>query len=884
MHVTLRQMRPLPAFVCFLTIAALAWSAEPPKLKLDRQVLPVKYSAELTLSPEVLTFHGAIDIDVNVTRPQTLIWINAKGITVQSATVETAGKRQTATVVPGGDEFLGLQFAKPVPAGPSRLHFDYSGKVSPKNSEGIFQGRDGNNLYLFTQFEETDARRAFPCFDQPDFKTPWQLTLHVKQDQNVFANTAQVSEAPEADGMKKVVFAPTKPLPSYLVAFAVGPFDVVDAGRAGRNHVPVRIIAPKGKGFEAKYAAEVTATLIDRLENYFGIPYPFEKMDCVAIPLTYGFGAMENVGLITFEQTIILSDPALDTTRRQREYASVAAHELAHQWFGDLVTLAWWDDTWLNEAFATWTSSKILAEWKPEWNTRLDDLTPKFGAMREDSLVTTRRIHQPIETLDDISNAFDNITYEKGAAVIRMFEVWVGESKFQSGVHSYLQRYASKNARMDDFLDAIAATGKPRLTGAFKTFLDQPGVPEISVELNCASAPSVAISQKRYLPIGSSGSTAQVWQIPVCVKYRTSRGVEKECFLVDKPREEFKLEKASGCPTEFAANDNASGYYITDYSAPVFQKLIAQGAGFLDKAEQMTLLNDLRSLASSGGVKESVALGAVPVYEKSPERQVVAQTRNITEGVHSLVPANLRPNYARFVREVFGERAEALGWSTKSGEDSETRLLRASIVPFEAVYGDDEVLRREARRLADGWLTSRKGVDPDMLGSVLSTAANSGDRALFDRLVAEFRKTDDRQQRRAIIGALESFRDPKLVEAAHELVLNPEFDARETGVLLFAGLDDPQTERMSFEFVKAHFDELVKRLPTGGGSDFGANLPGVVAGCDAQAERDIKFFEDRSKQFAGGPRMYQQSLEALRLCTARKAALGPDVARFFEKQ
>ncbi|HML17751.1 MAG TPA: M1 family metallopeptidase, partial [Bryobacteraceae bacterium] len=484
-------MKAFPGIVYPLLIAAASWCAEPPKLKLDHEVQPVKYAADLTLSPESLTFEGAIDIDVTLEKPASLIWINAKQITVHSASIETAGKRRPAAIVPGGDEFLGLQFAGDVPAGPSRLHIDYSGRVSPKNSEGIFQGRDGKSLYLFTQFEETDARRAFPCFDQPDFKTPWQLTLHVKQDEKVFANTPQVSEAPERDGMKRVVFAPTKPLPSYLVAFAVGPFDVVEAGPAGRNRIPARVIAPKGKGFEAKYAAEITATLIGRLENYFGIPYPYEKMDLVAIPLTYGFGAMENAGLITFEQTIILADPALDTTSRQRNYASVAAHELAHQWFGDLVTLAWWDDTWLNEAFATWTSSKILAEWKPEWNSRLTDLSPKFSAINEDSLVTTRKIHQPIETYDDISNAFDDITYEKGAAVIRMFEVWAGEKQFQAGVHSYLERYAYKNARMDDFLDAIAATGQPRLTAAFKTFLDQPGVPEISIELDCSSAPSV---------------------------------------------------------------------------------------------------------------------------------------------------------------------------------------------------------------------------------------------------------------------------------------------------------------------------------------------------------------------------------------------------------
>ena len=860
------------------------WSAEPPKLKLDDQVRPVKYAADLTLAPESPTFHGTIDIDISVQRPESLIWINAREISVQSATLETAGKRQTAAIVPGGDEFLGLQFPAAVPAGPSRLHFEYSGKVSPKNSEGIFQGRDANNLYLFTQFEQTDARRAFPCFDQPDFKTPWQVTLHVQKDQKAFANTPQVSETPEPGGMKKVVFAPTKPLPSYLVALAVGPFDVVDAGRAGRNHIPVRIITPKGKGFEAKYAAEITGTLIDRLEKYFGIPYPYEKMDSVAIPLTYGFGAMENVGLITYEQTIILSDPALDTARRERLYASDAAHELAHQWFGDLVTLAWWDDTWLNEAFATWTSSKILAEWKPEWNSRLNDLNAKFGAMHEDSLVTTRKIHQPIENYDDISNAFDDITYEKGAAVIRMFEVWIGEKKFQAGVHAYLERYAYKNARMDDFLDAIAATGQPRLTGAFKTFLDQPGVPEISVELNCSSAPAVAISQKRYLPMGSDGSKDQVWQIPVCVKYRTGHGMEKECFLIDQPRQEFKLTKASSCPAELAANDHASGYYISDYQGPLLAKLVEHGAEFLDSAEQITLLSDLRSLSNSGDVKESVTLGAVPVYAKSAERQVVSQTENITQGVQSLVPANLLPNYARFIRKVFGERAQALGWSAKPGDDPETRLLRTSIVPFVAVEGNDEKLETEARRLADQWLSDRKGVDPDMLGSVLWTAAHSGDRALFDRMVSELKKTDDLAQRQAILQALQSFSDPKLVEAAHELVLHSDIDARESARLIFAGVDDPNTERMAFQFVKSHYDELVKRLPTGGGSDFGANLPAVVAGCDAQAMEDIKFFEDRSKQFAGGPRNYQQSAEALRLCTARKAELGPDVARFFAAQ
>ena len=361
--------------------------------------------------------------------------------------------------------------------GPARIHIVYQGKISEKSSAGIFQGLDGKQPYLFTQFESIDARRAFPCFDQPDFKTPWQLTVHVPKAHAAVSNTSPVSETDEPNGMKRVVFAPTRPLSSYLVAIAVGPFDFVDAGKAGKNHIPVRIVTPKGKANQAKYAAEVTATIIDRLETYFGIPFPFDKCDNVAIPLTFGFGAMENAGMVTYAQNLILSDPAIDTEQRQRSYASVAAHELAHQWFGDLVTLAWWDDTWLNEAFATWTSSKILAEWKPEWRSRLSDLNSKFGAMNEDSLVAARKIRQPIVSKDDISNAFDDITYEKGASVIRMFESWVGEKKFQAGVTSYLKRYSYKNARVGDFLDSIAATGQPQLTRAFSTYLEQPGFP-----------------------------------------------------------------------------------------------------------------------------------------------------------------------------------------------------------------------------------------------------------------------------------------------------------------------------------------------------------------------------------------------------------------------
>jgi cytosol alanyl aminopeptidase len=860
--------------------SASAFAAEAPKLRLPDDIRPIKYAADLTLIPGEKTFSGAIDIDVALAKPASLIWLNATELTIQQATIAS----QPAAIEPGNDDFVGLRAAKILAPGPARIHIVYQGKISEKSSAGIFQGLDGKQPYLFTQFESIDARRAFPCFDQPDFKTPWQITVHVPKDHAAVSNTSPISETDEPRGMKKVVFAPTRPLPSYLVAMAVGPFEFVDAGKAGAQHIPVRIVTPKGKANQAKYAAEVTATIIDRLESYFGIPFPFEKCDNVAIPLTFGFGAMENAGMVTYAQTLILADPAIDTEQRQRTYASVAAHELAHQWFGDLVTLAWWDDTWLNEAFATWTSAKIIAEWKPEWRSRLSDLNGKFGAMGEDSLVAARKIRQPIESKDDISNAFDGITYQKGASVIRMFESWVGEKKFQAGVTAYLKRYSYKNARVGDFLDAIAATGQPELTRAFSTYLEQPGFPLISVNLNCSAAPMLAFNQKRYLPTGSAGNAKQVWQTPVCVRYQTAKGDQKECFLLDKPAAEFKLTHATSCPANLSANADAAGNYITRYDAGLLAKLL--GGDYLNAAERMTLLNDLTSLLNAGEIAQSDVLTAAAAFAKAPERQIVGLAQSAIGGTRRFLPANLLPNYARFVQKTFGARADQLGWSAKPGEDSDAALQRAGIVPFVAAQGDDAALRDEARRLAAEWLKTRKGIDANMVNPVLTTAAQFGDRALFDTMTAELKKTTDRQQRGRILGAMGSFRDAAIARAGMEMVLHSEIDIRESLSLLVGPLGARETEKLPFEFVKANYDELVKHLPTGGGFDAGAMLPFVGgSACDEASRQEfVGFFDERARKFTGGQHSYDQVLESIRLCEAQKSARAADIAAFFAKQ
>ena len=864
----------------FLACSACLLAADAPKLRLAGDIRPTRYAADLTAMPGATTFSGVIDIDVTLARPTSLVWLNANDLSIQQATVNS---RPTA-VEPSGSDFVALRLPAALPAVPARIHIVYQGKISLNGIGGVFQAQDAGTPYLFTQFEELDARRVFPCFDQPDFKTPWQLTLHIRKTDKAFSNTPQASESDEPHGMKRVVFAETKPLPSYLVAFAIGPFDVVDAGRTGRNHVPVRIVTPHGKASQAKYAVEVTATIVQRLEDYFGVPYPYEKLDEVAVPLFPG--AMENAGMVTYGQTILLADPAADSVTRQRTYASIAAHELAHQWFGDLVTTAWWDDIWLNEAFATWTSAKILAEWQPDWNTRLSDLQSKFGAMDSDSLVTARQIRQPIESKDDIANAFDNITYEKGAAVIRAFEVWTGEKQFRAGVNAYLKRYAFRNATADDFLDSIATAGRPQLTRAFKTFLEQPGIPEVSIELKCSGAPRVALSQKRYLPLGSTGSQGAQWQVPVCVRYETGDASSTECFMLDRASAEFPLKNTSSCPAGIAGNAGGTGYYITAYQGGLLEKLLGDGNDWLNAAERVTLLHDLKKLADSGDAKESAALAGARTFGNSPDRQLAAESRYIVTDARNLVPAALRPNYAAFVRRTFGARAAELGWSAKPDDDADTRLLRAGLVPFVARQGGDAALKAEARRLAAGWLDNRSGVGPDMLRAVLSTAALSGDQSLFDRLLAELRKTQDRTERGAIIAALRSFRDPAIVQQALAVMLLPEFDVRETSSLLFSGSGEPETQALSFEFLKAHYDEVLKRLPREGDYDGAASLPLVGQPfCDEPSRSAfVDFFQDRVSKFLGGPRNYAQVLEGIRLCEAQRAAQSEDVAQFFSRQ
>jgi alanyl aminopeptidase len=879
----LRRVLIFPLLCSCMASRAPAETA--PKLRLDevQQTQPIRYAVDLTLDPDKESFDGSIAIQLRFDKAASILWLNANGITVKSASLRFAGQQIQVTAVPQGDDFLKLTFPSEVPAGEAELRIAYSGAIRLHDTAGIFRATDRNINYLVTQFEEIDARKAFPCFDEPSYKVPWQLTLHVPAADVAVSNTP-VQKKTNDGPLTAYEFKQTKPLPSYLIAFGVGPFEFVDAGSAGVNHVPVRIITPKGRANEARYAAQVTATLLTRLEQYFGIPYPYEKADQLTIPISAGF-AMENAGLITYGQTAILARPEDDTLSRQREYAIIAAHELAHQWFGDLVTTAWWNDIWLNEAFATWMETKIVDEWKPEWHIRADAVSEKLSAERQDRLASARKIRQEIKSNDDIANAFDNITYLKGAAVIGMFEKWIGTDQFRQGVQNYMHRYAFRTATTGDFLDSISSANNKPITAAFSTFLDQPGVPAVSVQLRCAPSGEIALhlEQKRSLPLGSKADSNKAWQIPFCVRYGAGGASERECTLLNQPTYDWKL-KATSCPAWVEANDQASGYYQVAYEGGLLKKLAQPDiASQLSAPEKIDLIGDAGALAASGTISQAEALGLVRPFHNGPERQVISGSMDLAHSIQDhLVTPDLRPNFNRFIRSMFGERAHQLGWSVKPGESDDAKLLRPDLLPPVALAGDEE-LQTQAKDITEKWLHGSRAIDASVLSAVVGVAARSGDLTLAKELVAQLKRTQDPQQQQQIVFAMLQFRDQQAIRYALDSVLSGDIPAL-PGIYLFVFMSQgyPDHGHFAFEYMQHHFDTILAKLP---GGPFSSMLPRVGQDfCDSQSRAGVKaFFEPREQKMMGSPREVAHVIEEIDQCIALKTAQQGSVSEFLKQ-
>jgi alanyl aminopeptidase len=851
-----------------------------PTLKLDAAVaVPEGYTARLEIDPSKKNFAGEITIDVEVNKASPAIWLNATEIEVSETAVSRGGAPiDGAWTVRGDEDFIAVGVPGGFEPGDHRLVLTYTGKVGEARAfTGVFAQREKDRDYVYTQFEATGARRAFPCFDQPEFKTPWTLEIVGPAGQKVFANTPGT---PEDGADHHKTFKTSRAIPSYLVAFAVGPFEVVDIGTGGRQKTPMRIIVPHGRTDQTAHAAKHMKTVLAHLEDYFDLPYPYAKLDSIALPEF--FGAMENPGLITYAAGILLVEPGKETDRWRRTHLNVVAHELAHQWFGNLVTLRWWDDLWLNESFASWMAEKVVNTMRPDWDGAVRRVQTRDASMGADANDTTRPVRKKITNKNEILGVFDaGITYGKGSAVISMFEAWIGEDKFRAGMREYMRTHAWKTTTAADFFASLAKVSDAALPKAFATFIDQNGVPLVSAELECeGSEASLSLSQGRFVAPGSKATPdSRSWQLPVCAKYGVRGKQHRVCQLVTGRTAKLDLGAGGRCPDWVVANAESAGYYRVVYGGDLLARILRANRA-LSTADRIGVIGDVEALMSAGKVPVGDALGLIPGLIRDPSADIVASAAGIASSISTHVPDAMVDNYRRFIVKTFGRKARALGWTGKPSDDKTTRDLRQSLVPLVALGGRDKALLRDARKLAKKWLADREAIDRELLGETLSAAALTGDSLLFKGYFGAAEKTEDARTKAEILIALGSFPGETLTQVALSTMLGDELPMQATFGLLQSMLGSRDKREQTYKFAVKNIEKLAAKLPE---MARGYMVYAPVSFCDEPHKKDVDELARRLADAPGVDRAVKSAKEAIDQCVAQRARQQPEIKAFLRK-
>jgi aminopeptidase N len=674
--------------------------------------------------------------------------------------------------------------------------------------------------------------------------------------------------------MKTVVLEESKPLPSYLVAFIVGPFELVDGGRAGQGHTQIRFAIPRGRAAETRYAREVTPRIIVELEKFFAMPYPWGKLDVAVVPRFWG--TMEHPGIVALGQPLTLIKPTEEGLRRKESYANIAIHELAHYWFGDYVTCRWWNDTWLNEALGYWADREITDALEPSWKYALsrDD---GASAMDADGKPTVQQISLPVESKDAIQNSFDNnITYAKGAAVLNMIEHWVGRDKFMGAIHAYLAAHAWGNADANEFVAALRSSLGAPAADVMRSFVEQPGVPIVSAELRCeGGAGKVTLTQKRFFNAADQPSK-QLWKVPVCVKWQDGGS----CTLLDTTTKEVALPS---CPKWLLANADAAGYYHVRYDKAQLDALMPVFTTALSVRERTHLSADVAAEVEQGTLPLGDALALLPKFLGD------ADVRVFQHGVGMLGLLNPRElddkeyvAYGRAVAKLLGARARTVGWAPKEGEDPGTSSVRPQLLGLMARVAHDKRVIAEARSLAEKWIKDRRAIAPDMVASVLRMAALSDDAKLFEHLLDEARHVRDRRERNILLGALGSFHAPALHDRALAIMTGNEFDQRETITMLYPALFDRESREATWKWLQPRFDGILAKMR----EDDAMRLIGTVPGafCDeAHRAAAEAFLGPRAKTHPGAPHQLEEALEGVHACTLAWTRNKPAIDAFLAK-
>lgn len=840
-----------------------AVSVPPPDdVRLPKGVTPKDYTLDLRVDPRKETFEGVVTVRVALDKASRHVVMHARDVTVLHATATLGAETVQATWASrrakGGreaDEELVLSFARDLPAGEATITIAYSAPFG--KLRGLYRTKVGDEWYAFTQLESVDGRRMFPGFDEPRFKTPFTVSVTAPQGMKVFANAAMAKAAAEGDGVRHV-FDKTLPLPTYLVAIAVGNLDVLEGPK---SPVPIRLLATSGKTKLGKSAIQAAADFLKILGEYFDRPYPYGKLDIVAVP-DFAYGAMENAGLVTFREELLLVDGDAASMGMKRRMASVTAHELAHQWFGDLVTMAWWDDLWLNESFATWMAAKACDQWQPGFGGMLELTSAKLGAMNADMLPSARPVRIPVETSDAIHESGGWSAYQKGGSVLAMIERWVGETTFRDGIRAYIKAHEHGTVTSDDLLLALdKSTGKP-VSKVAKSFLDQPGVPVVTFDGKCVPPPGAPVgglpgtilqlsqSPLHALPSAGKGPLPR-WTIPVC----TNAGSKAPaCTLLEGGGD----LTVPGCGPIYP-NDSEAGYYrFATKDIVALTAMKSRG-----EAERLGLLSNAWALTQAGRLDAGKLFDVLDRSALATEtsRVVVDHAIGILYGVRdALVDTPHAAAFRGVVSRWLAPAAKRLGWDAKKGESDDVRLLRLSVLSALWDLAEDTQVAKDAEPRAAQYLKDPRSVDQDLAPLAVRISARAGGAAkpdvLKQRLAAALPF-----DRMVILGALASLKDGAALRATFDMVLSDDIRAGDFGKLWIAWRF-PQSRDAFSAWLRERFVDLQKKLPEVGG------LAGTIGWqCDEPSQsRAVAFYEPKLKTVEGMQRSFDEGLARSQLC------------------
>jgi puromycin-sensitive aminopeptidase len=850
--------------------------------RLRTDVRPVDVDVSVEVDPaRSNAFRGQVGIELELDRGRRKLELHAADLRVSRPRAIVDGRivRGSATLHPER-QTVEISFPETLPGGRARLELGFAGRLR-KDLCGLYGASVGSQRFAFTQLEAADARKFFPCFDEPSMKACWQLSVTTASRNAVISNAPALRTERLPGGRKTVHFARTPRLSSYLVALAVGPLERSRAVRAGKTEIRVWH-APGKKGMSA-FSLECARETLLRLEKYFALPYPYEKLDLVAVP-DFEFGAMENAGAVFFRETLLLIDPRTVTLAEKKRAAEVICHELAHMWYGDLVTMAWWDDLWLNEAFATWMAFQIVDDWQPGWKMWHDFQHHRAAALDLDALEHTHPIYTTVRTPDEANENFDVITYEKGASVVRMLERYLGPAVFRDGVRRYMRRHAESNTVASDLWNALSEASGQDVEPIARAWIEQEGYPVVRVRrVKRGRKTGVELRQERFFELPPRSSRVRTaaarvrWPVPWVGRVGSSAasghgGKTYEArHLLSKRSEWIEAPAAAG----FVYGNAEEGGFFRPLHEPAELADLIESLGALSPAERMGLVDHQWALVRAGRAGVASVLDLVGALTRERDPDVLAAVERPLSTLASRLAPDVSPECEARLRSWVADRYraqfDALGFEPRRGERDDQRLRRAALLSIVGRIGRDEDVTRQAVARCQRYLRARSSLEPNLADSVVSIAAGAGDEGLhrsFERAMSGARTPQE--QRRFLLGLCD-FADPPLIDRTLGLVLSDAVPTQDVAFVLVRLFANRAARGPTWEFVRARWPRLRDRM----GSLLAARVIAATPALGTRRHRSevARFF--KANPVPSGARTLRQALERFDAYEALRSAQGP---------